>query len=130
MVAEKRRVWRSANERELLEDKAQVLDKTHVQQAVGLVDDQNLDAGGLEDALFHVVDKAARCADDDINALPERVGLFAVIDAPEDRGSGNPGSGAQVVGLTLDLNGKLPGGGDDQRPRAGRRSAPDWRGGG
>ena len=70
---------------EFFQDIAQVLDESQVEEAVGFVDDQGLNAAGMEDLLFHEVNEPTRGADDDIRAFTKGVGLFLVIHAADDR---------------------------------------------
>ncbi len=101
---------------ELLEDEAQVFDEAHVEETVGLVDHDDLNPACLQDPLLHVVDKAARGPDDDVDALPEDIGLLAVVDPSVDGDKAEARVGTEIVGLPLDLDGQLPRWGDDQGP--------------
>ena len=69
-VAENSRFWRSR--REDLEDATDVADEAHVEHAVGLVEDEDLDGGQVDGALADVVEQATGRGDDDVR--PEAQG--------------------------------------------------------
>ena len=58
-----------------------VLDKSHVEHLVGLVENQELDARNVEGPAAEVVEDATRRADDYVDSGPEAAELLA-IDAP------------------------------------------------
>ena len=60
-----------------------VLDEAEIEHAVGLVEDEHLNAAQPEHALLVEIDEAARRADQDVDARGEHVALFVVIRAAE-----------------------------------------------
>ena len=65
-------------------DAADRLDEAHVEHAVGLVEDEELDLAEVDQALVEQVDQSARRGDDDVDALLDRADLRALADAAED----------------------------------------------
>src|SRR5450830_55459 len=65
-----------------------VADETHVEHAVGFVEYQNLHVAQIDSVLLHVVEQAARCGHQDVNALLELADLWVDTDATEDAGRG------------------------------------------
>ena len=66
MVAEKNSVWRVNGHQ--LADALDVGDEAHVEHAVGLVDDQDLDAGQQQLAALEMVEQAAGRGDQHVDA--------------------------------------------------------------
>ena len=62
---------------------ADVLDETEIEHAIGLVEDEHLNAAQAEHALLVEIDEASRRADQDVDACGEHVALFVVIRAAE-----------------------------------------------
>ena len=58
---------------------ADVLDEAEVEHAVGFVENRHLDLVELEHALLEVVDDAARRADQDVDAVLDRLALLLVV---------------------------------------------------
>ena len=83
-VAENSRFWRSR--RQDREDLADVADEAHVEHAVGLVEDEDLDPRQVDRPLAEVVEQAARRGDDDLGAGAQRADLRVEADAAVDRG--------------------------------------------
>ncbi len=119
-VAEKSSVWRLAGM--LADDLADVGDEAHVEHPVGLVQDEDLDLGEVDAALADVVEQAAGCGDQDLDAAPE--GLDLGIDAGAAVDDGRPERNAPTVCLDRlgDLDRQLAGRGEDEDPhRVARR---------
>jgi hypothetical protein len=65
IVAEKSRFWRSGGIVAMICAPAA---RSHVEHAVGLVEDEHLHVAELGDAAFHEVDQTARCGDEHVDA--------------------------------------------------------------
>jgi hypothetical protein len=107
--------------RQAAQQKAQVAQKTHVEQAIGLVDDQDLDAAQRVDPLFQVVDQSPRRADEDVAAVTQAIALLVVVDAAVDGVHGQAGELAQRLGVRIDLHRQLARRRDHQSARARAR---------
>ena len=92
-----------------------------VEHLVGLVEDEGVHVGEVENLAVGQVDQAARGADDDVDALLQRVDLGLVAGAAVD----GQHAEAAVLGdqrdLGRDLHGQLAGRGHDQRLRLALR---------
>src|SRR5690625_5170771 len=62
--------------RDLGDDLADVADEAHVEHAISLVEDEHLDAAQVDRAALHVIEKAARRGDDDVDAAAEALDLW------------------------------------------------------
>ena len=103
-----------------VEDALQIRDETHVQHAVGFVDDEELHARHQQLATLEMIEQAARRGDQHIGALVEDFLLGTEGDATDQQGHGKPlalGIGLEIVG---DLGGQLTRWRDDQRARHAR----------
>ena len=89
-------------------------EKAHVEEAVGLVDDEIAEVLELEVAAAGEVEETARSADDDVDALAEQGDLAVVAHAAEEDADDEGQVLAQDLGLALDLDGQLAGRGDDE----------------
>ena len=98
-------------------DAVDVAEKTHVEHAVRLVEDENIQFAQVHVAKVHVADHAARCDNGDVDARGEGV-LFAVevtaAAAAIDGDAGGSGEIAESLAGLVDLQGELPGGRDDE----------------
>ena len=65
---------------------ADVADEAHVEHAIGLVEDEDLDAAQVDRALPGMVEQAPGRRDDDVDAATQRGKLAAEADAAVDRG--------------------------------------------
>ena len=63
--------------RDLGDDAAQIVDKAHVEHPVGLVEDQHLDVGQIDEALLHEVEQPPGRGDQDVDAVRSRLALAA-----------------------------------------------------
>ena len=113
--------------RQQVDDLADVADEAHVEEAVGLVEDEDLDAREVDGALADVVEQAAGRGDHDLGARSKLGGLRLEADAAVDRG--RPDRAVLAVGpdALLDLDGELAGGDDDEdadRRAGGGRGGP------
>ncbi len=84
IVAEKSSVCRSRGVRRAM--RRTVCDEAHVEHAVGLVEDDDLDVAQIDAALLHQVEQPARRRDEDVHAARERRALRPLADAAEDHG--------------------------------------------
>ncbi len=115
MVAEKKSVWRF--DRQMLQHAADVGQKPHVEHAVGLVEDEDLEPLELRVGKPKVVEQTARRRDQDIHARAERMFLRAHADAAEDGGRGERRVDGESARVLVDLRGKLARGREDERAR-------------
>ncbi len=103
--------------REEIDDPADVRDEPHVQEPIGLVQDQDLDRGQVDRALACVIQQPAGGRDDDLRAPAERAGLSLETDAPEDGTRADGQMGAIRPDALLDLQRELARRLDDQDAR-------------
>ena len=115
------RVERGAEEQALalrgqpFEDPLDVVDEAHVQHAIGLVQDQDLDAAEVERALPDMIEKATRRGHDDLDTGTHGPYLAIHGHAAEDRrGADGSVRTVRTDGL-LHLEGELSGRHDDER---------------
>src|SRR2546428_330722 len=119
-------VWseRGAEERRLplfgalAEKPADLGRETHVQEPVGLVENDDPDSGEVEPSALDVVEEPARRPDDDRGAARERAVLRGVGHAAVDGGLVRVPVLADRSELPRDLQRELPGRDDDERLRA------------
>ena len=100
--------------RQDFEDAPDVADEAHVEHAVGLVEDEDLDARQVDRALAEVVEQATRRGDDDVDAATQRVDLRREADAAIDGGRTDAAVGAVDADALLDLERELAGRGEDE----------------
>ena len=100
---------------DLFEDAGDVFDKAHVQHPVGLVQHYGFHLVQADGAALHVVHEPAGGGHHDLGVL------FQLVDLPVDGlaavEAGHPDprqEGAQLADFVLDLEGQLPGGGQDE----------------
>ena len=65
------------------ENLANVTDEAHVEHAVGLVEDEELDVGQIDMALTDHVEQTAGCGGEDVDATAQVLLLRALADATE-----------------------------------------------
>ena len=80
-VAENSRFWRCGGSSARTAD---VADEAHVEHAVGLVEDEDLDPRQVDGALAEVVEQAAGRRDEDLGTGAQRADLRVEADAAED----------------------------------------------
>src|SRR5205085_1366286 len=68
-------------------DPADVADEAHVEHAIRLVQDEDLDGRQVDGSLADVVQQPAGRRDDDLRATAQRADLVVVTDAAVDRGA-------------------------------------------
>ena len=107
-----------------------VVDEAHVEHAVGLVEDEDLDVREVERALAVVVEQAARRGDEDVDAAAQLVDLRLHADAAEHHHAGELGVLAVGAHALFDLRGELAGRREDQgadrQLAALHRARPGW----
>ena len=91
------------------------MDKAHVQHAVGLVQNEDLHPGQVHIPLADQVVQAAGAGHQDVHALFQLFHLGRLTHPAEDDGGPQGQVLAVLLKAGLDLEGKLPGGGQDQR---------------
>ena len=92
-----------------------VVDETHVEHAVGFVEHEDLDVAQIQRALLVVVEQAARCGHQDVDALAQAVDLRLHAHAAEHHHAGELAVLAVGANAFFDLGGELAGGGEDER---------------
>ncbi len=111
-VAENSRFWRRfGSERDHALD---VVDEPHVEHAVRLVEDEDLDAGEIDVALAVVVEQPARGRDQDVDAAPQLRRLAVHAGTADGDGRGEIQVAAVGLDRGFDLNRQLARGGQDQ----------------
>ncbi len=68
-----------------LEDALDIGDEAHIQHAVGLVDDHDLNAGQHQFAALKMIQQAARCGDQNVNAPVDQAVLILEADAADQQ---------------------------------------------
>ena len=93
---------------QLVQNARHIVDKAHVEHAVGLVEHDGLDVVELDGTALHVVAQAARRRDDDLRVLFERVDLLADGRAAVQAHDAHARKiDAKVAQLRRDLHGEL-----------------------
>jgi hypothetical protein len=100
----------------LVEESLHLGQEAHVGHAVGLVEDDDVDAVEADQLLVDEVGQAARAGDDDVDAAAQRGGLAADGHATEDGLDPGPVGAGQHAQLGGDLGGQLAGGHQHQAP--------------
>lgn len=70
--------------RESSDDFFDITEEAHVEHAVDFIEDEEIDAGEIDIALIHVVEKAPGAGDENIDALAHGADLGILTDATED----------------------------------------------
>ena len=102
--------------RQQLQNPLYVVDKPHVQHPVRLVQHEDLNAGQVQQALAVEIQQPPRGGHQDVQAPPDGVHLGLLAHAAEDDGRAQGQVPAVSGEAVLDLDGQLPGGGEDERP--------------
>ena len=92
------------------------MDEAHVQHTVRLVQHEDLNVGQVQQALPVEVQQAARRGHQNVKTPVDLVHLRLLAHAAEDDGGAQGQVAAVALDGVLDLDGQLPGGGEDQRP--------------
>ena len=100
---------------QLCNDLFHVMDKAHVQHPVGLVQHKNFQCGQVDKALPDQIVQPSRAGDEDVHALFQRFHLRSLPHAAKDDGAAQFQVLAVGFKAFADLQGQLPGGGQDQR---------------
>ena len=100
--------------RQLGDDPLDVVDKAHVQHPVGLVQHKDLDAGQVHIPLPDQVVQAAGAGHQDVDPLFQLFDLRGLAHAAEDDGRPQLEELPVLHKALLDLEGQLPGGGQDE----------------
>ena len=85
----------------------------HVEHAVGLVEDEETDGVEGEGGAVVVVEQAAGGGDEEVGAAAEGTELVVDVGAAVGDGDLEGGAEAELAGLHVDLDDKLPCGGED-----------------
>ena len=108
-----------------LDDLHHVRGEAHVEHAVGLVQDQELQVAQVRGAALQVVEQPPRGGDEDIRVAAQGVDLMAGGHSADDDPGGEAGEARHLEEVLLDLIGQLPGRRQDQGAdalaRGGRR---------
>ena len=100
--------------RQQREDAADVVDEAHVEHAVGLVQDEDLDLAQVDGLLFDVVEQAAGRGDEDVDPAAQRVDLRLDADAAEHQRALQRKVLAVGAHVLFHLRRELAGRGDDE----------------
>ena len=98
----------------MAEDAPDVGEEADIQHPVGLVEDEDLQPAQGRIAVAEVVEEAAGCRHQDVDAAAQGALLRPHPDAAEDRGSRHPGVGGKAFEVLVDLGGQLPGRREDE----------------
>ena len=96
--------------------------EAEVEHLVGLVEDDGLHVRQVEVALLGEVDEATGRADDDLDAVAQRLDLRLVGAAAVDGEDADAAALAGALEVGGDLHGELAGRGDDEGLRLARRA--------
>jgi hypothetical protein len=77
--------------RQAAQDEADVGDEPQIEHAIGFIEHQHLRVAQIEHVLLEIVDDAARCADQHVDAFGDDLALFLVIGAAKYHGELEPG---------------------------------------
>jgi hypothetical protein len=109
----------------LSDDIPKVGQEAHVEEAVGLVDDQKAAFLEVQALLFGQVEEASRRADDDVRAGLDLGQLHGVADAAVETADMEPQGSVEKPGFALDLDGQLSRRDDDQGPPGPFPASPE-----
>ncbi len=98
----------------LIDDAAHVGKEAHVKHAIDFVEDEELERAEVDEALLHVVEKAAWSGDDDVAVAFEVVALFAVAHSAVDEGDFGVHEAHVVAESCLHLHGEFACGLEDE----------------
>src|SRR5713226_966517 len=107
--------------RQQRENAAHVGQEAHGERAVGLVEDEDLDAPEIDRLLMHVIEQPARRRDDDVHAATQLRGLQIESDAAENDRGPELQKPAVIAHALVDLRGELARRHDHERPNRTRR---------
>ncbi len=105
MVAEKSSDWRFGGRWAI--DALHVVDEAHVEHAVGLVEDEDLDLVEEDVLLLLEIEQPSGRGDEDVDAAVQRLNLAVLADAAEDDGVREAQVLAVMVEALADLRGEL-----------------------
>ena len=97
-----------------LHDTADARPEAHVEHAVGLVENEDLDLGEAHVVMLHEVDEAAGGGDEEVAALLERTNLLVELGAAHHDDGRLAGLRADLLRDVLDLRRELARGRDDE----------------
>lgn len=89
-------------------------EETHVEHAVGFVEDEAFEIAEVAVALAHEVDETAGGGDDDVGSVAQGLDLGAFADAAEDHGDAQGEVFGVGVDVVFDLGDEFAGGGEDE----------------
>jgi hypothetical protein len=101
----------------VFDDAADVGEESHIEHAIGFVEDEELDLIEFAGAAAEVIEEAAWCGDEDIDAGLEGFELSAVADAAVDDSDLEFGEAREVTAGGFDLGGEFAGGFEDKGAR-------------
>ncbi len=106
--------WQSRREekglpiaRNFFNDLTDLRQKSHVEHAIDLVENENVYIAKMERLLFEMIDQPPRCRDNDIDAAFQIVALLAVTDTAMHDGRPNVGEASVIAERGFDLCGQL-----------------------
>ena len=92
--------------------------ETHVEHAVDLIEDEEVDAGEIDVALIDQVEQAAGAGDEDIDTAAHGIDLWSLADPAVDEGVLDFDVLAVSFEALTDLGGEFAGRGEDEHARA------------
>ena len=93
--------------RNLVNDSAHVRQKSHVEHAIDLVEDENSDLPQVHRALLEVIEQTTRRGGDHVHAVFDVFTLFAVADAAMHNRHAQIGEAPIIAKRRLDLRGEF-----------------------
>ena len=105
----------------MMDDAADIGEKTHVEHAIGFVENQDLDALQIGMSLIQEIQQAAGRRHQNVDAIAEDTDLRALSHATEDRCVTQPGFPTVRLKTVGDLRRELAGRRDDQGAGSGSR---------
>ena len=121
-MAEKNSDWRFFGQ--LGDDFFDVREEAHVEHAVGLVQDENLDGVQADVALLHEVEQPSGRGHQDVEPAVQGLDLGKLADAAENNGVGEAQVAAVGGGALIDLRRQFAGRRQDEDARAAARRLP------
>ena len=104
--------------------------KSHIQHAIGLVENQHLKRLKMNQPAFEEVFQAAGRGDHQAGSLAQGSQLLSLGQSPHDQGCGGKFCSSQCVVLIHNLHGKFAGGDKHERRESGRaalkKPVDDW----
>ena len=91
--------------RRLVDDAAHVRNETHVEHAIGFVDDEHFDAAQVDDAAIDEVEQPTRCRNEDVDRTFRQLqSLFVEVHAADDADDDGVEILREIAAVLFDLD--------------------------